>query len=181
MSCAVDLSEQFEGFFGSAGAPKLFDTLEQLEETLNQFQQLFGAVYRIRSTEYDVGTPRRRVYICTRRGQPLKPSRGIRKKPSGQTGCGSIINANRSDDGYFRVTKFTMIHNHHVDPLSAKHEPSRRRLSKSEANAILPLLLSGISSNQLRQYVTMHFDKDLTSRDICNMRSKYTVNDNPVL
>ncbi|KAF5394819.1 hypothetical protein PHET_10049 [Paragonimus heterotremus] len=55
MSCAVDLSEQFEEFFGSTGAPKLFDTLEQLEETLDQFQQLFGAVYRIRSTEYNVG------------------------------------------------------------------------------------------------------------------------------
>lgn len=166
-----DLSEQFALHFGEFSSPKLFKDYLEFEDSLKAFQQLTGANYRIRTTDYADQRIKRRVYICVKKGQPLQPSRGMRQKPSAQTGCQSIFSVNQFGQ-FYRVTSGYLTHNHYVDPVEGSLEPIRRRLDSLELSTIRPWLLNGTPAFQICKFIRDTFRKHTSTKDIVNLRAK---------
>ncbi|KAF7233466.1 hypothetical protein EG68_10277 [Paragonimus skrjabini miyazakii] len=167
----TDLTRLFSTFFGTIHQPKLFRDLNQVASEMRQFQEHSGALYNIRSTERFGGDIKRRVYTCTSNRHPLSLSRGLRKRPSVQTGCHSKINICLNTDGLFRITKVCMIHNHQI---GGYRRQLRHRLSgKQHSEATITSLFSIMPNSLIRAYILSQFNLALTAKDITNLRNRY--------
>ncbi|KAF5399108.1 hypothetical protein PHET_07641 [Paragonimus heterotremus] len=167
----IDLTRLFSTFFGTIHQPKLFSDLNQVASEMGQFQEHSGTLYNIRSTERFGGDIKRRVYTCTNNRHPLNRSRGLRKRPSLQTGCHSKINICLNTDGLFRITKVCMIHNHRI---GGYRRQLRHRLSgKQHSAATITSLLSVMPNSLIRAYILSQFNLALTAKDVNNLRKKY--------
>ena len=178
MSVPVDFTTRFNELFGPFEDRKVFLSLESLIASLKRFQNETGVNYRIRSSHSrNDGTVFRRTYICTKKGQALKPSQGVRQKPSQQTGCDSNFNVRICDGGY-RVCKSMLIHNHPANPIIAQYEPAGRRLESSHLEELKPWLLQNTPSSSICAVVRQEMKKMVSTKDIINIRAKMLANYN---
>ena len=92
-----------------------FENIDALEKALYGFQRSTGASYSIRSTHRDSsGEVIKRTYVCTRKGEALWASRGLRIRASQQTLCNSMFN--------LRVCQwFRPVSGSHTDPCVRGH------------------------------------------------------------
>lgn len=167
-----DFELSFIEYFGPADNRRLFRSAEDLDDQVKLYQKQTGMLFRIRST-IRANSPAitRRIYHCIKTSYAHRTSAGLRNKPSCTTGCRAFININHCR-GWYRVTKYSLEHNHVIDPILAKYEPVNRRLTASEFQYIVPWLMQGTDSYNICQVIRNKFDKRVCTQDIINMRQK---------
>ena len=81
----------------------------------------------------------------------------------------------------YKVTIFHSVHNHPVNPNLAKHYPKTRQLSTKEEIQVNNMINLRMGTNELKDYAKQLSGKQLTSRDIHNLRASSAVNKNKII
>lgn len=170
----MSLNEAFTEIFGTLQNPTFFGTLSDVHNAVSNYQNRTGTSYSIRSTQPSVSDARWRCYACVKKGRPLRSTQPRRQRISGQTGCSSQIRFARTDSGSFALRNSILEHNHPVSVLLGRFEPKHRRLNDEEIPVIRPWLLNNTPSFNICSFVRSEFGKMLTTKDVCNLRAKYT-------
>lgn len=166
-------SDTFRSIFGEVPNLVQFSSLDEIAAAMKRLQDETGAVYAIRSTEPSTLNATRRVYVCIRKGHgTLRPSQGLRQTPTRQTGCTSFINFSKGKATSFCASKAVLEHNHPLSTVDMRLHPRVRRLDEGELAIVRPMLVSGTPSFNVCDFARRHFNKLMTTKDVCNLRAK---------
>ncbi|KER24938.1 hypothetical protein T265_07502 [Opisthorchis viverrini] len=109
-------------------------------------------------------------YRCSRHPCRRSRSRGIRRTYTRHTDCPARFHVRRYHD-CLRVTSYYLEPNHPRSKFIFDRLPINRRLTNDELREC-SVLIYGAPSSEIRQYVTDHFGKVLTIKDVRNYRVK---------
>ncbi|XP_076060815.1 uncharacterized protein LOC143036850 [Oratosquilla oratoria] len=178
----ADTSEAYQKYIGS----KKFSSFEEFEVQFKAFQKETGSVFRTKSSSLVAQENKRRktpipdaikygsiTYCCVHYGQPKCRGQGVRPKQRYlPCGCEVLIRLSYSC-GSLVVTQANLQHNHSLDHTSASFYAANRRLSSKERDSLQDVIQTlNPCTKELKDYVKLKYDKELTPKDISNLKSK---------